>query len=188
MDDLEDLSRRAGRPAQRADPMHARPQAWLAGGGTWIALLVLALIAIMLLVRVGSVPGINASVVDKWSDRMSFQLPRLHVRRLPDALPLPSGATPAKGIGEEGWITPDDYPSTSIRRNQSGVVVIRWRVADDGSIDRCGTVRSSGHQRLDRAACRAIRRRARYQPARDAAGRPIASTVTRTVRWVLPPQ
>ena len=40
--------------------------------------------------------------------------------------------------------------------------------------------------RLDKAACAAIMNRARYRPARDAAGRAVATSKSRRVTWRLP--
>lgn len=60
------------------------------------------------------------------------------------------------------WITADDYPADALRRNQEGTVTIRWQVASNGRATDCTIAATSGHASLDRAACRAILRSARY--------------------------
>lgn len=44
---------------------------------------------------------------------------------------------------------------------------------------------SSGYDSLDRTTCSIALARVRYEPARDGASVPIASTVILPVRWIL---
>jgi protein TonB len=50
----------------------------------------------------------------------------------------------------------------------------------------CSITQSSGSTALDTATCNIIRRRARYTPAKDQAGNPIAGTDSARIRWELP--
>jgi TonB family protein len=81
------------------------------------------------------------------------------------------------------WITSDDYPMAALRNNEEGAVTITWVVDGNGSVGDCKTLHTSGHAVLDRAACNAIMRRARY-PAVPAGTAP--RVFTRRVVWQIP--
>ncbi|WP_022686754.1 energy transducer TonB [Sphingomonas phyllosphaerae] len=102
----------------------------------------------------------------------------------------PEAASKAAGVLARGdrnqWITTDDYPPSALRGEEQGVVGIALRIAADGRIDSCTVTASSGHVALDQATCRLYQRRARFTPARDDAGTPVAGTFTDRVRWQLP--
>jgi protein TonB len=61
--------------------------------------------------------------------------------------------------------------------------MVSYRVRTDGRVDRCTVLRTSGYEILDRETCRLIERRFRYEPARDAAGRPIDWEVRTDYTW-----
>jgi TonB family protein len=58
-----------------------------------------------------------------------------------------------------------EYPAGSIRNEEQGRVMLRLRVAVDGRVLAAEVVRSSGYERLDRAAVEAAVRMWRLQPA-----------------------
>lgn len=94
-------------------------------------------------------------------------------------------ARPALRIG--GTISGNrDYPSAARRARIEGSVAVRFVVGVDGRVSGCSVRRSSGNAELDATTCRLIERRFRYEPARDAQGRPVAETVSRTFDWLLP--
>ncbi|MEH3047762.1 energy transducer TonB [Sphingomonas adhaesiva] len=103
----------------------------------------------------------------------------------PPAPPVVSKAAGAKGNPAD-WITQDDYPPSSIRAEEEGTTAITWTINTQGRVENCRVTSSSGSSALDQAACRALQRRARYSPAVDAAGNPIATTQSRRVVWKLP--
>ena len=84
------------------------------------------------------------------------------------------------------WFSSDDYPASALRQKLTGVVGIRYVVDPDGRVRRCVTVSSSGSQLLDATACGVLVTNARYWPARDLAGKPVAQVATQRVRWQLP--
>ncbi len=85
----------------------------------------------------------------------------------------PSQAVQAKAKGDRGaWITPEDYPARSLRNEEAGIVGISVRIGADGRVADCAVTATSGFPALDEATCRLYQRRARFVPARDAAGRP----------------
>lgn len=102
--------------------------------------------------------------------------------------PLPTGPVPplrpradlAQLFGEAG------YPRAAIARGEQGNVGFRLVVGPNGRVMRCDIIQSSGSRALDEATCRILRGRARFTPARDAAGSPVADVVVSGVNWQLP--
>ncbi len=72
----------------------------------------------------------------------------------------------------------DDCPESAILLGQEGTVQARLTVGTDGRPTDCVVIRSSGHEALDAATCNAVMSRARFTPARDAAGRPVVDQFT----------
>jgi len=99
--------------------------------------------------------------------------------------PVISQAAAAKG-DPHTWITNDDYPPEAVRLEQQGVSGIAWTINEQGRVENCHVVSSSGSQVLDDTACRLMTRRGRYSPAKDQAGNPIKQTSSLRFRWVLP--
>jgi protein TonB len=104
----------------------------------------------------------------------------------PPSLDMPPGAVPARELGTGSLVTGDDYPDDALYGGLQGRVVLVWTITSQGFVEHCYVVESSGHTQLDEAACRAVVRRARYEPARDREGRAIASAKRRGVVWRLP--
>ncbi len=94
-------------------------------------------------------------------------------------------AAPVKG-DIRTLFSADDYPASALAQGDVGTVQAKLTVDATGRVSSCAIVRSSGHDSLDSATCRILERRARFTPARDAAGKAIASTlVTPPVKWEL---
>jgi len=103
----------------------------------------------------------------------------------PPPPPVVSKAADARGNPAD-WITTDDYPPSALRADEEGTVTIGWTIDTNGRVQNCHTISSSGHPDLDDAACRALTRRARYKPALDSTGKPMAVTQSRRVVWRIP--
>lgn len=84
------------------------------------------------------------------------------------------------------YVSADDYPAASLRNNEQGRVVFTLDVNSEGRVTNCAIAESSGSGALDSTTCRIMRSRARYTPARDARGRPVADRDRGIVRWQLP--
>ncbi len=84
------------------------------------------------------------------------------------------------------WVRYTDYPDDALRKGQAGVVTLLWSIAATGEVTDCKVVAPSGVATLDRAGCRAILSRARYQPAKDAAGQAVPAYGMRRIMWLLP--
>ncbi|HET9640881.1 MAG TPA: energy transducer TonB [Allosphingosinicella sp.] len=84
--------------------------------------------------------------------------------------------------------TVDDYPARALRNRESGTVVAGFEVAEDGFVEGCHIVQSSGSAVLDQTTCRLFVGRMRYDPARNRAGVPVRSSLSHAFEWVLPPR
>lgn len=85
-----------------------------------------------------------------------------------------------------GVFSTDDYPQSAIRNGEQGTTGVTLTIGPDGRVSSCDVTASSGSSALDNATCNIIRRRTRFEPARDEAGNPVSDTVTQRIRWELP--
>lgn len=85
-----------------------------------------------------------------------------------------------------GRIANEDYPRAALRARMQGSVRVRYLVGTDGRVSGCAVTRSNAGPELDALTCRLVEQRFRYRPATDAAGRPVAETVSKTYDWILP--
>lgn len=120
------------------------------------------------------------------------------------AAPLPGPGTGAAGVGDglgsgnsgagtggggssarlvRGAIVNRDYPRDARRAKLGGDVTIGFTVQPDGRATGCTVIRSSGVASLDATTCKLVEKRFRYDPARDAAGRPVAEQRGWRQRW-----
>lgn len=76
-----------------------------------------------------------------------------------------------------------DYPREFAAQGAGGTVAIAFRVRSDGRVDGCQILSSSGYGALDSLTCSLVERRFRYDPARDAAGQSVESTLRTTFTW-----
>lgn len=105
----------------------------------------------------------------------------------PVAVPLPADVRPARPANSPGsWVSTSDYPDNAIRQKQEGTTVFQLDVTREGRVSGCSIRKSSGHDDLDQAACRALTKRARFTPGVDETGEPVPSTYSNSIRWVLP--
>lgn len=86
-------------------------------------------------------------------------------------------------LNVQDLVTWEDYPSVSLERGQEGQVVVRVNVGPDGLVTSCKIARSSGHAPLDEQTCSLFRARARFEPARNRRGQPIASDYEQKIAW-----
>jgi TonB family protein len=102
-------------------------------------------------------------------------------QRYGEAVATEAKAKPARRI----W-SYSDYPKSAVRKGEQGASFIRWEVGVDGKVVRCAVERSSGSRALDQVSCQKIKELGSYDPARDNAGAPIPTFMTRRVDWSLP--
>ena len=108
------------------------------------------------------------------------------------AAPAPTG--PTQGVRPRAKLQqvfgdPANYPDASLRAEESGTTGFTVMVDETGSIvpGSCAVTSSSGHERLDKAACTVLERNRRklFEPALDN-GKPIQATFRSAFRWVVP--
>lgn len=81
-----------------------------------------------------------------------------------------------------------DYPPVAVAKRQQGNGSILINIAEDGSVSKCRLHYWNGNKSLGRTTCALISQRAKYIPARDAAGKPVPGEDYVSVEWLLPPQ
>jgi len=114
--------------------------------------------------------------------------PPMPVMTMPPAVPPPPPKPQPPGsrllpINPGSWVSNDDYPSLGLRENMQGMVRFTLTVEPTGRVSGCQVDKSSGWPVLDRTTCALMQRRARFAPATDSAGMPIAATYTNRFRW-----
>jgi TonB family protein len=84
------------------------------------------------------------------------------------------------------YFSDDDYPAVALAGGQEGTVSFRLTISREGRVSDCVVTETSGSPLLDDTTCRILRSRARYAPARDAAGQAAEGSDTGRVTWRLP--
>jgi TonB family protein len=108
---------------------------------------------------------------------------------LPAAAPPPAAEPPQRARSATNLATlfsDEDYPAAAIRNHEQGPVAFRLEVGADGRPAGCTVTGSSGSSILDSTTCRLLVARARFQPARDAQGKPTADSFNGRIIWRLP--
>ncbi|HUP66677.1 MAG TPA: TonB family protein [Sphingomicrobium sp.] len=93
------------------------------------------------------------------------------------------GYTAARRISK---IPDREYRRLAATGLQSGRVGVTIKVNTDGSVSNCRIARSSGDGGIDALMCELALRYIRFQPARDASGRPVAQDMTFFPNWWRP--
>jgi protein TonB len=110
----------------------------------------------------------------------------------PPPPPSAAGATPVVNRrlrlidGPGAFISPQDYPAAALQARQQGTVHFRLAVSAQGRVTHCAVLQSSGHSILDSSLCSLLTRRARFTPATDASGNPMAASIDDQYSWRLP--
>ncbi|MFZ5749015.1 MAG: energy transducer TonB [Pseudomonadota bacterium] len=78
----------------------------------------------------------------------------------------------------DGWFGPADYPPEAASGEQHGYVTVQFDIGADGRPSNCIVTHATGYPALDKVGCRIIGKRARFAPAKDASGKPVATTGT----------
>ena len=80
-----------------------------------------------------------------------------------------------------------DYPNEALRAEESGTTRVRVTVSASGRASDCKVTGSSGSYSLDQAACRLVKSRSRFAPAKDSAGKAVEQSIVLPITWRLPP-
>ena len=76
-----------------------------------------------------------------------------------------------------------EYPSSALDKNAQGNVLLRLTVDASGVPIECHQILGTGNRKLDEQSCSALRQKARFQPALDNEGNPVAAPYVTMVRW-----
>lgn len=83
-----------------------------------------------------------------------------------------------------GDLSNADFPASVLARGDfHGTVSVRYVVTSNGRATQCEIIRSSGDRDIDAVTCRLIEKRFRFDPSRDASGRPVWSRVADNHTW-----
>lgn len=81
------------------------------------------------------------------------------------------------------WIDPDDYPREMLRGGYQSIVNYRLMVDETGTPTSCHIQTETRPKEFGDVVCSAIMRRARFEPALDAQGKPVRSFWRQTVQF-----
>lgn len=84
------------------------------------------------------------------------------------------------------WVVSGDYPVKMLSAGQPAIVEFRMSVGADGNPVSCHIQSTTRPKEFDKAVCGSLMKRARFTPALDAEGKPLASYYRNTVRFALP--
>lgn len=73
------------------------------------------------------------------------------------------------------WLNDFDYPIEALSYAVEGGVVARLDVSSDGIVANCKVMNPGKYKGFEFSACYALKKRARFSPALDASGKPVAS-------------
>lgn len=98
----------------------------------------------------------------------------------------PNLSRPLRPRDERKWAMSilREYPSAAKRRGLSGTVALTVQVSFLGRPESCDVTQSSGHEMLDKAACKGMLRHARFDPALDSSGQPAAGQFSTKISYL----
>jgi len=108
------------------------------------------------------------------------------IAMVPETANETTNARPANNPGT--WIGSSDYPHEEIWNRIEGTTSFRLAIGTDGLVQSCMVTGSSGSSLLDETTCLKVRQRARFHPALNRNGKPIAGSWSSRVRWQMPAQ
>jgi TonB family protein len=112
-------------------------------------------------------------------------LPSGMARCTAGAGPAPMPLLPTAALKNPGTIiTNKDYPAS--QHNKEGTTRFDLIVGPDGKPVSCTTTVSSGFELLDKTACNAFLKRARFSPAKDGNGNAVTGRYKGSVTWKAP--
>ena len=94
---------------------------------------------------------------------------------------------PARPAGNAGrWVNANDYPLGMLSKGKQAIVHFRLSVDEQGNPTACHIQQSTRPKAFDDVVCKSMMRRAKFLPAVDKAGEPIASYYRNTARFMIP--
>ena len=84
----------------------------------------------------------------------------------------------------QSWVNWADFPSIALNKGQNAIVRFRLTVDSAGKVAGCAIPSATHGPQFVKATCDAISRRARFDPALDKDGKPVASYFVSSVVWI----
>ena len=107
----------------------------------------------------------------------------------PPAPPAPPAAAPPAGPTQRATanarvfeVSEDDYPPSSLRAEEEGVVAVTVNIGVSGRVEGCSVTTSSNFPKLDERTCKIAQSRWRFKPALQN-GTPVPDTISKRIRW-----
>ena len=73
------------------------------------------------------------------------------------------------------WLNSNDYPAKMVEKSQPALVDFRLSIDETGKPSACHIQKSAGGKDFDDVSCKALMKRAKFNPALDEASKPLAS-------------
>lgn len=86
----------------------------------------------------------------------------------------------------QNWVVSRDYPLDMLDAGQPAIVEFRLSIGADGVPTACHIQSTTRPKAFDDAVCDSVMKRARFKPALDAEGKPLASYYRSSVRFQIP--
>lgn len=96
---------------------------------------------------------------------------------------LPTRPMPKSSPGR--WLHSSDYPRESLATGQQAIVRFRLMVNAAGTVTNCSVQSAIAKGNFAALTCDLLKRRARFDPARDATGTTVGSYYVGKVRWIM---
>ena len=90
---------------------------------------------------------------------------------------------PYPSVPSHSWFKPEEYPEKMLQRGYQGKINFRVMIDEKGAIESCHIQESTRPKEFDDLVCRSVMRRARFEPALDAQGKPLRSYWRQTVNY-----
>jgi len=84
------------------------------------------------------------------------------------------------------YVKDTDFPEEGIRKGVGGTTAFALLIDEKGMIADCTVIETSGQAMYDSQSCALLKKRARFTPARDAAGKPHKDSVIGKISWIVP--
>ena len=118
---------------------------------------------------------------------LSLSLLGLTASRADDAQSKPDSPNSGVAVSPSGNLTGivryQDYPAEALKKGEQGTVTVLLTVDERGGVAGCAVEKSSGSASLDAQTCRVLSERAKFDPAKDATGRPVAGAFRQRITW-----
>jgi TonB family protein len=147
--------------------------------------------------REGQVTGVTLALYGKKPLRLEFgplAAPMTVMHQCMDALVKRWGYDPAQqamaqrhvspATRPQSWLALDDYPNKAMRKGHNGIVQFRLDVDADGKVVGCFVLARTNPDDFADLTCRAITKRAKFEPALDAQGKPMRAFWVGSINWI----